>query len=141
MIGKKLGRYEIRAKLGSGGMGEVYEAYDSLLERAVAVKILSADFCCDKVWTARFYREARAASALNHPHILTIYEIGETEHGTFLATELVNGETLRELIKRGPAATIQVLKIAEQIASALSAAHEANIVHRDVKPENVMVRR
>src|SRR3954464_8395298 len=108
MIGKKLGRYEIRAKLGSGGMGEVYEAYDSLLERAVAVKILSADFSSDKVWKARFYREARAASALNHPHILTIYEIGESEDGTFLATELVHGDTLRDLIKRGPTSTIKV---------------------------------
>lgn len=140
-MGEKLGRYEIRSKLGSGGMGEVYEAHDSLLDRAVAIKLLSSEFSADKVWKARFYREARAASSLNHPHILTIYEIGETEHGTFLATELVYGETLREVIKRRAASTAQILKIAEQITSALSAAHEANIVHRDVKPENVMVRR
>src|SRR5262245_21754535 len=141
LTGKTLGRDEIRSKLGSGGMGEVYEAHDSLLNRAVAIKILSPEFSADKVWKGRFYREARAASSLNHPHILTIYEIGETEQGAFLATELVHGETLRDLVKRGPISTSQVLKIAEQIASALSAAHEENIVHRDIKPENVMVRR
>lgn len=141
LTGKNFGRYEIRSKLGSGGMGEVYAAHDTQLDRAVALKILSAEFTIDQTRRSWFHREARAVSALNHPHILTIYEIGETEQGAFMATELVDGETLRQVIKSRSLSLIQILKITEQIASALAAAHEAHIVHRDIKPENIMIRR
>jgi eukaryotic-like serine/threonine-protein kinase len=138
--GQTFGRYEIRSKLGAGGMGEVYAARDTQLGREVALKILSAEFSADEIRKSRFHREARAASALNHPNIMTIYEIGENEHGTFMVTELIDGKTLREVIKSRSLSILQALKIAEQIASALSAAHHAHIVHRDIKPENVMIR-
>src|SRR3954469_15419583 len=141
LMGKQLGRYEIGSKIGAGGMGEVYAARDTQLHRDVALKILSSEFSLDGTRKARFHREARAASALNHPNIITIYEIGENELGSFLATELVDGETLREVIKRRALSITGALKIAEQIAGALAAAHEAGIVHRDIKPENIMVRR
>ena len=141
LIGKQFGRYEIRSQIGAGGMGEVYSAYDSELERNVAVKILPAEFSSDEDRKNRFKQEARAASALNHPNILTIYEIGENEHGSFLATELIDGETLREVIPRKLLSVAQILQIVEQIAKALVAAHQAHIVHRDIKPENIMIRR
>ncbi len=140
LIGKKYGRYEIRAKIGAGGMGEVYSAYDQELNRNVALKILSTDFSLDEFKKNRFRREARSASALNHPNIITIYEIGENDGELFLATELIDGKTLREIIKKSPLSVIQSLKIVAQIADALVAAHSAHIVHRDIKPENVMIR-
>jgi serine/threonine protein kinase len=121
-------------------MGEVYAAFDAELGRQVAVKILPAEVSRDENRKTRFRQEARAASALNHPNIITIYEIGENEHGSFLITELIEGRTLREIIKKEPLSIAQTLKIAEQIANALGAAHSAHIVHRDIKPENVMVR-
>ena len=140
--GKRVGRYEIRSKLGVGGMGEVYLAHDSALGRDVALKVLPAELSENSDRRTRFRQEARAASALNHPNILTIYEIGESEEGWFIATELVTGETLRQLIRREKQLPVlQAVKIAEQIAGALSAAHEARIVHRDIKPENIMIRR
>ena len=140
-IGKQLGRYEIRSKIGAGGMGEVYLARDAELDRDVALKILPSELLPDENRKSRFRQEARAASALNHPNIITIYEIGENEHGSFLATELIDGETLREVIKRESLSIAANLKIIEQIAKALTAAHRAHIVHRDIKPENIMLRR
>lgn len=140
LIGKQFGRYEIRSKLGSGGMGEVYVGYDDELKRNVAIKILPAEFSSDETRKSRFRQEARATSALNHPNIITIYEIGENEHGAYLVTELIDGNTLRETIKSESLTFIKILKIVEQIAKALVAAHAAHIVHRDIKPENVMIR-
>jgi len=138
--GTQFGRYEIRSKLGEGGMGEVYAALDPVLERSVAIKLLPTEFTLDDDRRSRFRQEARVVSALNHPNIITIYEIGENEHGSFLATEFVEGTTLRELIKRETLSLPRVLKIVEQTANALVAAHHAGIVHRDIKPENIMVR-
>ncbi|MEO6587982.1 MAG: protein kinase [Pyrinomonadaceae bacterium] len=140
LIGKQFGRYEIRKQIGVGGMGEVYLANDAELERDVAVKILSSEFSNDVERKNRFRQEARAASALNHPNIITVYEIGENEYGSFLATEFIDGETLREVIKRKNLLLNAMLQIVEQIAKALVAAHQAHIVHRDIKPENIMLR-
>ena len=138
--GTKLGRYEIRLKIGAGGMGEVYLAQDTKLDRRVALKILPAEVAAHPDRMKRFVQEAKAASALNHPNIITIYEIDETESGHFIATEFIDGETLRERELKAPLKLGQSLDIAGQIASALSAAHAAGIVHRDLKPENVMLR-
>src|SRR5437870_8696490 len=138
--GTKLGRYEIRAKIGEGGMGEVYLAQDTKLDRKVALKILPADVAAHPDRMRRFVQEAKAASALNHPNIITIYEIDETESGHFIATEFIDGETLREREQK-PLQLSESLDIATQIASALAAAGAAGIIHRDIKPENVMLRR
>jgi serine/threonine protein kinase/dipeptidyl aminopeptidase/acylaminoacyl peptidase len=140
LVGKKIGRYEIRKKIAAGGMGEVYLAHDEQLDRLIALKILSGEFSLDESRRSRFRQEAKAASALNHPNIITIYEIGETDNGTFLATEFIEGETLREYLKRQPLSIARSLKVAEQVANALGAAHAAGIVHRDIKPENIMIR-
>src|SRR5438309_8385927 len=137
--GTKLGRYEIRSKIGEGGMGEVYLAQDTKLDRKVALKILPADVATHPDRMKRFVQEAKAASALNHPNIITIYEIDETASGHFIATEFIEGETLREREQK-PLKLGESLDIATQIASALAAAHAAGIVHRDIKPENVMLR-
>src|SRR5438874_402834 len=139
--GTKLGRYEIRSKIGAGGMGEVYLAQDTKLDRKVALKILPADVAAHPDRMKRFVQEAKAASALNHPNILTIYEIDETESGHFIATEFIDGETLRQRAQGTPMKVAEVLEVATQIAGALSAAHTLGIVHRDIKPENVMIRR
>jgi len=138
--GTKLGRYEIRSKIGEGGMGEVYLAQDTKLDRKVALKILPAEVATHPDRMKRFVQEAKAASALNHPNIITIYEIDETESGHFIATEFIDGETLREHALKVPLKLGESLDIAGQIASALAAAHGAGIVHRDIKPENVMIR-
>ena len=138
--GTKLGRYEIRSKIGAGGMGDVYLAQDTELDRTVAVKILPDDVTGDEQRLHRFTQEARAVSALNHPHILTIYEIGSSENIRFLATEFIDGQTLRRRIQSG-LNLIDILEIAIQAASALAAAHAAGIIHRDIKPDNIMVRR
>ena len=139
--GTKIGRYEIQSELGSGGMGVVYLALDTRLSRKIALKLLPADLTDNKDRLHRFEQEARAASALNHPNILTIHEIG-TDNGThFIATEFVEGETLRALIMMdAPMRPAQALDLAIQVATALAAAHAAGIVHRDIKPENVMLR-
>jgi serine/threonine protein kinase len=137
--GTKLGRYEIRAKIGAGGMGEVYLAQDTKLDRKVALKILAADVAAHPDRMKRFVQEAKAASALNHPNIITIYEIDETESGHFIATEFIEGETLREWEQK-PSGLSESLDIAAQIAGALAAAGAAGIIHRDIKPENVMIR-
>lgn len=141
LTGKKLGRYEIREKIGSGGMGEVYLAHDTQLDRKVALKVLLSEFCSDAERVQRFKLEAKAASALNHPNIITIHEVGESDDLLYIATEYVDGETLREKITQGSLAIPDSIKIAEQVADAISAAHEAHIVHRDIKPENIMIRR
>src|SRR6185503_17812010 len=137
----KLGRYEIKSQLGVGGMGEVYLAEDTRLERTVALKILPGDLASDQQRMHRFVQEAKTASALNHPNILTIYEIEEIDSINLIATEFIDGETLRARIQRATISPNEALDIATQIASALSAAHEAGIVHRDLKPENIMLRR
>src|SRR5437879_8977376 len=132
--GTKLGRYKIHAQLGAGGMGEVYLAQDTKLDRKVALKILPVDVAAHPDRMKRFVQEAKAASALNHPNIITIYEIDETDSGHFIATEYIDGETLREHMRNTPVKLGEVLDVAVQIASALSAAHSANIGHRDIKP-------
>ena len=137
--GTKLGNYEIRTRIGAGGMGEVYRAYDRKISRDVAIKVLPANVINDKD-LARFEREARAAGALNHPNIITIHEIGEADGKPYIATEFVDGQTLRRRMRQ-PLTVSETLDIASQIASALSAAHAAGVIHRDLKPENVMLRR
>ena len=138
--GTQVGRYEIRSQIGAGGMGEVYLAEDSELRRTVAIKILPEALASNQQRLRRFVQEAKAASALNHPHILTIYEIGTIESLRFIVTEFIDGDTLRERIMAGMKLT-DILEIAIQATSALAAAHAAGIIHRDIKPENIMVRR
>ena len=139
--GTRLGPYELVAPLGAGGMGEVYRARDTRLGRDVAVKTLPADFAQDVERRRRFEQEARAASALNHPNIVSIYDIG-VEHGiSYIAMELVDGVPLRSLVDSGPVSPRRVLEIAAPLADGLARAHAAGIVHRDLKPENVMVSR
>jgi serine/threonine protein kinase/Tol biopolymer transport system component len=138
--GELLGNYRILSFIGAGGMGEVYLAEDRKLDRRVAIKLLPAGSNLDQKQLQRFQQEARAASALNHPNILTIHELGEVDGRQFIATEFVEGETLRQQMKRGRLDMRDALDIAMQTASALAAAHHAGIVHRDVKPENIMLR-
>lgn len=139
MIGQTIGHYRVVEKLGAGGMGEIYKAQDSKLGRLVALKFLPKDFSTDQLALQRFQREAKTASSLNHPHILTVYEIGEEAGTLFIVTELVDGLTLRQLL-REPISVEKAVNFARQILEALSAAHHAGIVHRDLKPENIMVR-
>ena len=140
LTGKVLGSYQVISVLGKGGMGVVYLAIDTQLQRKVALKLLPGNLTDDSCLVQRFKQEARAASALNHPNILTIYEIGELQGRHFIATEFVEGENLRELLRRKRLDFDELLHVAKQIASALAAAHKAAIVHRDIKPENIMVR-
>ena len=135
------GRYSLISFLGIGGMGEVYLAEDTKLGRKVALKTLPAEFTNDKERLRRFHHEARAASALNHPNLLTIHEIGSEAGAHFIAAEYIDGETLRQILKRGKMTIADALDVAQQAAFALTAAHDAGIVHRDIKPENIMVRR
>lgn len=139
--GTKLGRYEICSKIGVGGMGEVYLAQDTKLDRKVALKVLPDDVASNQQRMRRFVHEAKIASALNHPNIVTIHEIDQSDSIHFIATEFVDGETLRQRMIKGPLKMAKALDIAIEIASALAAAHEAGIIHRDIKAENVMVRR
>jgi len=138
--GATLSHYRIISKIGAGGMGEVYLAQDTKLDRKVALKILPADVAANQQRMRRFVQEARAASALNHPNILTIYEIDETDSGHFIAAEFIDGETLRERIDAGMNLS-EILETAIEVGGALAAAHAAGIIHRDIKPENIMVRR
>src|SRR5919109_4578071 len=140
--GTKLGRYEIRSKIGEGGMGEVYLAQDtSELGRTVALKIVSAEVAKDTDRLQRFTQEARTVSNLNHPNILTVHEFGQAESVSFIATEFVDGVTLRQHLSNRRLKLIDVLDVTIQIVGALNAAHEAGVTHRDLKPENVMVRK
>jgi serine/threonine-protein kinase len=139
-VGPKFGRYEIRSQLGAGGMGEVYLAQDTTLDRKVALKILPPELAEDKDRMSRFVREAKFASALNHPNIITIHEIGEINGIHFITTEYIEGETLKTRLERESLSLKSTLEIALQVTSALDAAHRAGIVHRDIKPDNVMVR-
>lgn len=139
--GSEIGHYTILEKIGSGGMGEVYLAEDGKLGRQVAIKLLPETFTEDADRLRRFEQEARTASALNHPNILTIFEIGETGNSRYIATEYIDGETLRAKLNRGLLPVADALEIAVQCASAIAAAHENGIIHRDIKPENIMLRR
>lgn len=139
LVGRRIGTYKIEKPIGAGGMGEVYLAFDSKLNRRVALKILPAEFVADEERVKRFEREALAVSALNHPYIVTIYDVGRTDGINYIATEYVEGETVRDLINRG-AELKQTLSVISQVCEALSAAHKAGIVHRDIKPENIMIR-
>ena len=138
--GEKIAHYEIRSQIGEGGMGEVYLANDTRLNRKVALKFLTADLTADKLRLARFKQEAQAASALNHPNIITIYEIREYDGTHLIATEYVEGATLREKLSGGNMKINEILDITVQVASALAVAHEAGVIHRDIKPENIMIR-
>src|SRR5216117_3191001 len=135
------GPYEILGALGEGGSGQVYRAWDPRLEREVALKILRERSDPDPDRVRRFVQEAKAASALNHPNIITIYDIGQVEATHYIATEFIDGQTLRQQIAGGQLTLNAALDVAVQVASALTAAHEAGIIHRDIKPDNVMVRR
>jgi len=139
--GSTLSHYRIVSKIGEGGMGEVYLAHDTKLDRKVAIKFLHEEFSKDADKLGRFVREAKAASALNHPNILTVYEIGEVDGKNYIATELIDGKTLREHLAQKESLQLnQILKIGVQVSEALSAAHQAGIIHRDIKPENIMLR-
>jgi serine/threonine protein kinase len=140
IVGKLLGHYKVLNRIGRGGMGEVFLAQDTALGRKVALKLLRSDFTSNEERLRRFRQEAQAASALNHPNILTIHEIGQDDTLHFMATEYVEGETLREHISRARMTLGQVLDVAVQVANALAAAHQAGIIHRDIKPENIMLR-
>ena len=140
MIGKTISHYKILSKLGEGGMGVVYEAQDTRLLRSVAIKILPSHLVSDEKHRFQFAQEARAASALNHPNICTVHDVGQKGDVHFIVMELVAGKTLREvLIERGSLPESEVLDIGIKVCDALSAAHEKSIVHRDIKPENIMV--
>jgi len=139
-VGEKIGPHQVEGVLGIGGMGEVYLATDTRLARRVALKLLPPQFTLDPERVRRFEQEARAASALNHPNIVTIYEIGRLNSTQFIVTEFVEGQTLRQLMNKEPFTLNEALNVAIQVAGALGAAHAAGIVHRDIKPENIMLR-
>ena len=140
LVGKLIGHYRIESLIGVGGMGEVYLARDERLGRKTALKLLPDSLTTDETELSRFKNEARTASALNHPNILTVYEIGTEGNIQFIATEFIEGITLRAALASGEMSAQRALEIAVQIASALAAAHEAGVVHRDIKPENIMLR-
>ena len=138
-IDSNLSHYRIVSKIGAGGMGEVYKAHDSRLDREVAIKVLPPEMSGDEDRLRRFEQEAKATSALNHPNILTVYDIGEHEGSPFIVSELLEGEELRQRLDEGPIALRKVTEYAQQIVSGLTAAHEKGIVHRDLKPENLFL--
>ncbi len=137
--GAHLGPYEIVAPLGVGGMGEVYKALDTRLDRTVAVKIISSTMAGDPRWRDRFGREARAVSALNHPHICTLHDVGRQNGRDFLVMECLDGETLADRLRRGPLPVDQALKIAEHVTEGLAEAHRHELIHRDIKPANIFL--
>jgi eukaryotic-like serine/threonine-protein kinase len=137
--GTLLGPYEIGSPLGAGGMGEVYRARDTRLDRTVAVKILPQQLSSDPIRKQRFEREAKTISHLNHPHICVLHDIGHQDGIDYLVMECVEGETLAKRLQKGPLALAQVLKLGAQIADALDKAHRSGVVHRDLKPGNIML--
>src|SRR5262252_9127417 len=137
--GTTLGPYEIQSPLGVGGMGEVYRARDTRLERTVAIKILPQEMSHDRLRKQRFEREAKTISNLNHPHICVLYDVGHQDGLDYLVMECLEGESLAARLKKGPMPAEQVLKYGAQIAEALDKAHRAGIVHRDLKPGNIML--
>ena len=136
-----IAHYRILEPIGAGGMGAVYKAYDNKLQRTVALKLLPSEYVSQQDRRRRFFQEARAASALNHPHILTVYEVGEDDGRPYIAMEFIQGETLRHKIKNKVLQLKETLDIAIQIATGLARAHELGIIHRDLKPENLMLSR
>src|SRR6266576_3480616 len=140
LVGETIGHYRISESIGAGGMGEVYLATDVVAGRKAALKLLPARFTGDADRLKRFEREARAVVGLNHPNILTVYEIGEDNSIHYIASELIEGETLRQRLMRGRIEVGEAVDVAIQVASALAAAHQTGIVHRDIKPENIMLR-
>src|SRR5438067_1947879 len=140
LVGQTFGHYKILKRIGTGGMGEVYLATDVTAGRKAALKLLPMRFTGDAERLKRFQQEARTVVALNHPNIVTVYEIGEDHSTHYIASELIEGETLRQRLARGRIELSEVVDVATQVASALAAAHEAGIVHRDIKPENIMLR-
>src|SRR5229473_6804264 len=137
--GAKLGPYEILVPLGAGGMGEVYRARDTRLERSVAIKILPPQFSSDPVHKQRFEREAKAISHLNHPHICVLHDIGHQDGIDYLVMECVEGETLAKRLEKGPLPLEQAMKCGAQMADALDKAHRSGVIHRDLKPGNIML--
>jgi serine/threonine protein kinase len=140
LLGQRMGHYELIRRIGGGGMGDVYLAIDVIAERKAALKILPIRFTGDAQRLKRFKQEARAVLALNHPNILTIYEIGQARSTHYIASELIEDETLRQRLTRGSLGVDEAVDITIQVSSALAAAHEAGIIHRDIKPENIMLR-
>ena len=140
LVGQTIGHYKISKSIGTGGMGEVYLATDVVAGRKAALKLLPMRFTGDAARLKRFQQEAHAVVALNHPNILTVYEIGEDHSIRYIASELIEGETLRQRLTRGPMQLSEAVDVAIQVVSALAAAHQAGIVHRDIKPENIMLR-
>ncbi len=138
--GRIVDSYRLLSRLGAGGMGEVYLAHDAKLDRPVALKFLSPDLAVDRDRLRRFHQEARAASSLNHPHIVVVHDFGEVDDRPYLVTEFIEGETLRHRLRKGPLAMRDVVGVGVQLASALAAAHARGLVHRDIKPENIMLR-
>src|SRR5437660_11847275 len=136
--GNKLGPYEIESPLGAGGMGEVYRARDTRLDRTVAIKILSQQLSNDPVRKQRFEREAKTISSLNHPNICTLHDVGSQDGIDYLVMECVEGETLAKRLEKGALPLEQVLKFGAQVADALDKAHRSGVVHRDLKPSNIM---
>ena len=139
MIGQTISHYRITEKLGEGGMGVVYKADDTKLDRTVALKFLAGHLLNDDEAKTRFLREAKAAAGLDHPNICTVYEITEAEGRTFLSMAFIEGESLEARIERGPLPLKEVLAIGRQVAEGLEAAHERGVVHRDIKPANIMI--
>src|ERR1700683_5104990 len=137
--GIKLGPYEIQTLIGAGGMGEVYRAHDARLDRTVAIKVLPISYSADRDRLQRFAQEARSAAALNHPNILSIFDIGDNRGAPYVVSELLEGETLRDCLKHGPLSLRKSIEYALQVARGLAAAHEKGIVHRDLKPENLFI--
>src|SRR5213080_1195836 len=140
LVGQTIGHYKISKRIGTGGMGEVYLATDIIAGREAALKLLPTRFTSDAERLKRFQQEERALVGLNHPNILTVYEIGEDHSTHYIASELIEGETLRQRLMRGRMEVGEAVDVAIQVASALAAAHETGIVHRDIKPENIMLR-